>query len=108
MSMVDDYKYLQIKDAITCINQKVNLIGVILEFGVPKRSKGTEKSSIRRRRKIEDVQAEKIKKKNRDRREEDGAEEERWRIIEEEEEEEEEGRETDSSKREITVIWSKQ
>ena len=37
----DDYKFLQIRDAITSINQKVNLIGVIFEIGFPKRTKGT-------------------------------------------------------------------
>ncbi|KAK7830784.1 protection of telomeres protein 1a, partial [Quercus suber] len=38
----DDYKFLQIRDAITSINQKVNLIGVIFEIGFPKQSKGTD------------------------------------------------------------------
>ena len=37
----DDYKFLQIRDAITSINQKVNLIGVIFEIGFPKQTKGT-------------------------------------------------------------------
>ncbi|KAK9996628.1 hypothetical protein SO802_021314 [Lithocarpus litseifolius] len=38
----DDYKFLQIRDAITSINQKVNLIGVIFEIGFPKQTKGTD------------------------------------------------------------------
>ncbi|KAJ7970263.1 Protection of telomeres protein [Quillaja saponaria] len=42
MAATDDYKFLPIRDAITSINQKVNLIGVILEFGFPKRTRGTD------------------------------------------------------------------
>jgi len=42
----DDYKFLQIRDAIAAINQKVNLIGVIIEFGVPKKTKGTGTLSL--------------------------------------------------------------
>uniref|UniRef100_A0A6N2KJQ7 Telomeric single stranded DNA binding POT1/Cdc13 domain-containing protein n=1 Tax=Salix viminalis TaxID=40686 RepID=A0A6N2KJQ7_SALVM len=38
----DDYKFLKIKDAISAINQKVNLIGVVLEFGFPKTTRGTD------------------------------------------------------------------
>ncbi|KAK7251736.1 hypothetical protein RIF29_35191 [Crotalaria pallida] len=38
----DDYKFLSIRDAYSSINQKVNLIGIILEFGFPKRTKGTD------------------------------------------------------------------
>ncbi|XP_059454142.1 protection of telomeres protein 1a-like isoform X1 [Corylus avellana] len=38
----DDYKFLQIRDAIAAVNQKVNLIGVIIEFGVPKKTRGTD------------------------------------------------------------------
>ncbi|GLU12895.1 hypothetical protein SLE2022_295520 [Rubroshorea leprosula] len=38
----DDYKFLKIRDAITSINQKVNLIGIILEFGSPQKSKGSD------------------------------------------------------------------
>ena len=37
----DDYKFLKITDAITSINQKVNLIGVIVEIGFPKQTKNT-------------------------------------------------------------------
>ncbi|KAM4114457.1 hypothetical protein ACJW30_04G069300 [Castanea mollissima] len=37
----DDYKFLQIRDAVTSLNQKVNLIGVIFEIGFPKQTKGT-------------------------------------------------------------------
>ncbi|CAH9070958.1 unnamed protein product [Cuscuta epithymum] len=38
----DDYKFLQIVDAIASINQRVNLIGVVTESGLPKQSKGTD------------------------------------------------------------------
>ncbi|KAG8651625.1 hypothetical protein MANES_06G005900v8 [Manihot esculenta] len=38
----DDYKFLQIRDAIASINQKVNLIGAIIEFGLPKKTRGTD------------------------------------------------------------------
>ncbi|KAJ4848372.1 hypothetical protein Tsubulata_020439 [Turnera subulata] len=38
----DDYKFLKIRDAVSSINQKVNLIGVVVEFGLPKKSKGTD------------------------------------------------------------------
>ncbi|XP_065850846.1 protection of telomeres protein 1a-like [Euphorbia lathyris] len=38
----DDYKYLKIKDAVTSINQKVSLIGAVVEFGLPKKTKGTD------------------------------------------------------------------
>ncbi|GMY23977.1 protection of telomeres protein 1b-like isoform X1 [Fagus crenata] len=38
----DDYKFLKITDAITSINQKVNLIGVIVEIGFPKQTKNTD------------------------------------------------------------------
>lgn len=38
----DDYKFLSIVDAVASINQKVNLIGVVVEFSIPKRSKGTD------------------------------------------------------------------
>ncbi|XP_038687148.1 protection of telomeres protein 1b-like isoform X2 [Tripterygium wilfordii] len=37
----DDYKFLALRDAISSINQKVNLIGVVIEFGQPRESKGT-------------------------------------------------------------------
>ncbi|KAK9062314.1 hypothetical protein SSX86_019500 [Deinandra increscens subsp. villosa] len=39
---LDDYKFLRIIDAISSINQKVNLIGVITEIGVAKQSRGTD------------------------------------------------------------------
>ncbi|PKI44186.1 hypothetical protein CRG98_035423 [Punica granatum] len=38
----DDYKFLKLRDAVTCLNQKVNLIGVVIEFGFPKTTKGTD------------------------------------------------------------------
>lgn len=38
----DDYKFLKIKDAISAINQKVNLIGVVIELGFPKTTRGTD------------------------------------------------------------------
>ncbi|XP_022739002.1 protection of telomeres protein 1b-like isoform X2 [Durio zibethinus] len=37
-----DYKFLKIEDAIPCINQKVNLIAVILDFSLPQKSRGTD------------------------------------------------------------------
>jgi len=37
----DDYKFLQIVDARAALGQKVNLIGVVIETGLPKQSKGT-------------------------------------------------------------------
>ncbi|KAL7114616.1 hypothetical protein ACP275_04G131900 [Erythranthe tilingii] len=40
--IVDDYKFLQIKDATACINQQVNLIGVVVETSAPKQSRGTD------------------------------------------------------------------
>ncbi|WCJ42080.1 Nucleic acid-binding OB-fold-like protein [Euphorbia peplus] len=39
---IDDYKYLKLKDALPCINQKVCIIGVIVEFKLPRKSKGTD------------------------------------------------------------------
>ena len=41
MGSGDDYKFMEIRDAIVAINMKVNLIGVIIEFGFPRRTKGT-------------------------------------------------------------------
>ncbi|KAJ4972623.1 hypothetical protein NE237_005797 [Protea cynaroides] len=38
----DDYRFLKIKDAFAAINQKVNLIGVVVEFSIPKQTKGTD------------------------------------------------------------------
>ncbi|TYH97091.1 hypothetical protein ES332_A12G219600v1 [Gossypium tomentosum] len=37
-----DYQFLMLKDAITCINQKVSLFSVILDFTLPQRTKGTD------------------------------------------------------------------
>lgn len=37
----DDYKFLRLADAMTALNQRVNLIGIIVEYGAPTRSKGT-------------------------------------------------------------------
>lgn len=42
MGKRDDYRFLKIADALVAVNQKVNLIGVIVEYSVPKRSKGTD------------------------------------------------------------------
>ncbi|KAG6584317.1 Protection of telomeres protein 1b, partial [Cucurbita argyrosperma subsp. sororia] len=42
MGSGDDYKFMEIRDAIVAINMKVNLIGVIIEFGFPRRTKGTD------------------------------------------------------------------
>ncbi|KAG2667643.1 hypothetical protein I3760_15G126100 [Carya illinoinensis] len=38
----DDYKFLKIRDAVASINQRVNLIGVIIEFSAPRQTKGTD------------------------------------------------------------------
>ncbi|XP_059640036.1 protection of telomeres protein 1b-like isoform X4 [Cornus florida] len=38
----DDYKFLQLVDALASLNQKVNLIGVVVETTSPKKSKGTD------------------------------------------------------------------
>ncbi|GMI99505.1 Protection of Telomeres 1a [Hibiscus trionum] len=35
-------KFHAVKDAISCINQKVNLVGVILDFTLPQKTKGTD------------------------------------------------------------------
>nr|CAN69473.1 hypothetical protein VITISV_014374 [Vitis vinifera] len=37
----DDYRFMAIEDAMASLNQKVNIIGVVVEMGMPKRSKGT-------------------------------------------------------------------
>ena len=37
----DDYRFLRLADATTALNQRVNLIGIIVEYGTPTRSKGT-------------------------------------------------------------------
>lgn len=39
----DDYKYMQVIDASSSINQRVNLIGIVIETTLPKRTKGTGK-----------------------------------------------------------------
>ncbi|KGN64177.1 protection of telomeres protein 1a isoform X1 [Cucumis sativus] len=38
----DDYRFMEIRDAIASINQKVNIVGVIIEFSFPRRTKGTD------------------------------------------------------------------
>ncbi|KNA16321.1 hypothetical protein SOVF_090050 isoform A [Spinacia oleracea] len=38
----DDYRFLRLADAMTALNQKVNLIGIITEYGAPTRSRGTD------------------------------------------------------------------
>ncbi|KAK4787845.1 hypothetical protein SAY86_011678 [Trapa natans] len=38
----DDYRLLKLRDAVTCLNQRVNLIGVVIEFGFPKLTRGTD------------------------------------------------------------------
>lgn len=42
MGYRDDYKFLQIQDAIAAVNQKVNLIGVVIQFGATRRTKGSD------------------------------------------------------------------
>lgn len=43
-SRSDDYRFLQLVDALASINQKVNLMGVVVETSIPKQSKGTGNS----------------------------------------------------------------
>ncbi|XP_047313943.1 protection of telomeres protein 1a-like [Impatiens glandulifera] len=38
----DDYRFLPIVDAISSINQNVNLVGVVLETSIPRQFKGTD------------------------------------------------------------------
>ncbi|KAI4329990.1 hypothetical protein MLD38_028307 [Melastoma candidum] len=38
----EDYRFLKLNDAMACIGQKVNLVGVLLEFGFPHTTKGTD------------------------------------------------------------------
>lgn len=38
----DDYRFLQLVDAMASINQRVNLIGVVVETSIPKQSRGTD------------------------------------------------------------------
>lgn len=42
MRNTDDYRFLRLTDATTALNQKVNLIGIIVEYGTPTKSKGTD------------------------------------------------------------------
>lgn len=37
----DDYKFMKINDAILSINQKVNIVGVVEEYGIPIKSRGS-------------------------------------------------------------------
>ncbi|CAI9113683.1 OLC1v1014332C1 [Oldenlandia corymbosa var. corymbosa] len=39
---LDDYKFLPLSDAVSAIHQKVNLIGIVSEFSIPKQSRGTD------------------------------------------------------------------
>lgn len=39
---VDDYKFLPIADALVAINQRVNLIGIVIDTSIPKKSRGTD------------------------------------------------------------------
>ncbi|KAH9801722.1 protection of telomeres protein 1b [Citrus sinensis] len=52
----EDYRFLKIKDAILSINQKVSFVGVILEVGSPKQSKGTDSKKFLLLREIKDGQ----------------------------------------------------
>ncbi|KAH9617352.1 hypothetical protein KSS87_006859 [Heliosperma pusillum] len=40
--MRDDYKILKLVDANDAVSQKINIIGVIVEYGTPSRSRGTD------------------------------------------------------------------
>ncbi|KAI9121786.1 hypothetical protein K1719_007176 [Acacia pycnantha] len=42
METADHYKFLSIQDAMKCINQKVNITGIVVDFGLPKPSRGTD------------------------------------------------------------------
>ncbi|KAL2940752.1 Protection of telomeres protein 1b [Bienertia sinuspersici] len=42
MRKKDDYRFLRLADAATALNQRVNLIGVIVEYGIPTRSNGSD------------------------------------------------------------------
>ncbi|KAF7813516.1 protection of telomeres protein 1b isoform X1 [Senna tora] len=42
MGTTEHYKFLPIRDAMKSINQKVNVMGIIFEFGFPKRTRGTD------------------------------------------------------------------
>lgn len=39
----DHYKFLPIRDAMKSVNQKVSMMAIILEFGLPKKTRGTGK-----------------------------------------------------------------
>ncbi|KAK9161856.1 hypothetical protein Syun_008197 [Stephania yunnanensis] len=41
-SREDDYKFLPLKDAVLCPQQRVNLLGVVTEVGLPWKTKGTD------------------------------------------------------------------
>ncbi|KAK9136556.1 hypothetical protein Sjap_007150 [Stephania japonica] len=41
-SREDDYKILPLKDAVLCPRQRVNLLGVVTEIGLPRKTKGTD------------------------------------------------------------------
>ncbi|CAO2833320.1 unnamed protein product [Amaranthus hypochondriacus] len=38
----DDYRFLKLTDAMSALNQRVNLLGIVVEYGTPTRSKGTD------------------------------------------------------------------
>ncbi|GMH23370.1 hypothetical protein Nepgr_025213 [Nepenthes gracilis] len=42
MARGDDYRFLRVVDAFSSVNQRVNLIGVIIDYGIPKPTKGTD------------------------------------------------------------------
>ncbi|GMH20954.1 hypothetical protein Nepgr_022796 [Nepenthes gracilis] len=42
MARGDDYRFLLVVDAFSSVNQRVNLIGVIIDYGIPKPTKGTD------------------------------------------------------------------
>ncbi|KAL5052377.1 hypothetical protein RYX36_033059 [Vicia faba] len=39
----NDYKLLRLRDAHSCINQRVNIIAIVLEFGLPRTTRGTDR-----------------------------------------------------------------
>ena len=41
MGSGDDYRSMALEDAMASLNQKVNIIGVVMEMGMPKQSNGT-------------------------------------------------------------------
>ncbi|XP_058739412.1 protection of telomeres protein 1b-like [Vicia villosa] len=40
--VMNDYKLLRLQDAHSCINQRVSIIAIVLEFGLPKTTRGTD------------------------------------------------------------------